>query len=227
MGLIYRSIFLILLISPFCHAQDPMPVLGSSWQRTTVKAKKSDPGVTSPARVLTDDDKYFQRKTRESRTDNPMDPNRESMEARSASIDKALQESRAPKTDNVSGYLFTADLRNDTGKGVEVIFWEYRFTELARPQNVTRRQFLCAVKLKKGESRELSAFSLLGPSDIIDAESLAKSSGPVFDEKVLVNRIEFSDDSIIQRSGWKYDEVKKDVERATSTPWGRETCRAL
>ena len=118
-------------------------------------------------------------------------------------------------------------MRNDSGKTVEIIYWEYRFTEIANPANVVRRQFLCSVKLKNGASKELPAFSTLGPSEVIDANSLAKSTGKLFDEKVIVNRIEFADGAIVQRNNWKFEDVKKAVERATSTPWNKETCRAL
>jgi hypothetical protein len=83
------------------------------------------------------------------------------------------------------------------------------------------------VKLRNGASKELPAFSTLGPSEVIDAESLAKSGGKLFDEKVIVNRVEFSDDSVIQRGNWKLDDVRDAVNRATAAPWGKEICRAL
>ena len=132
-----------------------------------------------------------------------------------------------PKASDVSGYNYSASVRNDSGKTVKVIFWEYRFTEIARPSNVVRRQFLCSVNLKKGSRMDLSAFSILAPSDTIDAESLAKLTEKLFDEHVQINRIEFSDDSVLQRGGWKLDDVKSSIDRVTSTPWGREVCRVL
>ena len=173
------------------------------------------------------DEKNFQRKAREQRTDNPRDPYEDSIDGRSAAIDRAVQESRTPKADDVMGYTYVAEVRNDSGQTVEVIFWEYAFTEIARPTNVIRRQFLCGAKLKNGERKELSVFSLLGPSDALDVESLAKSTGKLFDEKVRVNRVELADGNILQRNDWKYADLKKAVERATSTPWGNEMCRAL
>ena len=156
-----------------------------------------------------------------------MTPEEGTIDARSAAIEKAVQESRTPKGEKVVGYSYTATVRNDSGKTVKVIFWEYRFTEIARPTNVVRRQFLCSVNLKKGDKMELSTFSLLGPSDTIDAESLAKSTDKLFEEKVRINRIELSDDSILQRNDWKYEDVGAAIKRAASTPWGKEICRAL
>ncbi|MEP6788407.1 MAG: hypothetical protein ABJB40_08250, partial [Acidobacteriota bacterium] len=103
----------------------------------------------------------------------------------------------------------------------------YRFTELANPSNVVRRQFLCSANIKPGDSKDLSVFSTLGPSDVISAESLAKATERLFDEKIIVNRIEFSDGAMIERRDWKYEDVRKAVERATSTHWGKEVCRGL
>src|SRR5262245_53158940 len=112
MKLLLNASILVLLISSYCFSQDPMPVLSSSWERTTQKARVVDATATSPARAVLADDKYFQRKTREQRTDHPMDPNTDSMDARSANIDKAIQESRTPKTEDVSGYSYLAQVRN-------------------------------------------------------------------------------------------------------------------
>jgi hypothetical protein len=204
-----------------------MPVVSSSWQRMTVKAQKGGVETTGPARAVTNDDKYFQRKAREQRTDSPNDPNVMTDDARRAAIEKAVQESRTPATEDVNGYSYAANVRNESGKTVKVIFWEYRFIELARPTNVVRRQFICSVNLKNGESKELSAFSTLAPSEVIDAQSLAKSTEKLFDEKVIVNRIEFSDGTLRQRANWKYEDVQKAVERSTSLPWGKEVCRSL
>src|SRR5687768_7167002 len=227
MGMLLKASVLVLLISPYCFSQDPMPVLRAGWERTTQRAPKTQTAAGGPAREVTADNKYFQRKAREGRTDMSVDPTEGSIDARSAAMDRAVQESRAPKLDDITGYSYVAEVRNDSGKKVEIIYWEYRFAEIARPANVVRRQFLCGVKLKNGEKRSLAAFSTLGPSDTIDLESLAKTTGKLFNEEVYVNRIEFSDGSILQRADWKYADVKAAVERATSTPWGEEICRGL
>ena len=224
---IFQIVVALLFLSPFCFSQDPMPVVSFNWQRAVRKAQDPELPSSSPARSLLPDDKYFQRKAREARTDNPLDPSKDSEDARSAQMDKNIQESQRAQTGDAHGYLYTASVRNEADKTAKVIFWEYRFTEIAKPNNVARRQFICGVNLKKGDKIELSVFSLLGPSDTIDAQSLEKTTDKLFDEKVLVNRIEFSDDTLLQRNGWKLADVKSAVERATSTPWGKEICRPL
>ena len=226
-----RTLFFIsllsLLFASYSFAQDPMPVLSASWQRIILKSPKVSSEATGPSRAVTNDDKYFQRKAREQRTDSPNDPNVMTDDARRAALEKAVQESRTPNNADLSGYSYSANVRNDSGKTVTVVFWEYRFVELARPSNVVRRQFLCSVRLKSGESKELSAFSTFAPSEVIDAESLVKPTEKLFDENVIVNRIEFSDGTLRQRSNWKYEDVQKAVERLTSAPWTNDACRAL
>ena len=142
-------------------------------------------------------------------------------------MEKMAQEARAPKVDEVTGYAYRANFKNAGDKAINVIFWEYRFTELANPANVVRRQFLCSINLKPGDKQALSVFSMLGPSDVLATESLAKTTEKIFDEKVIVNRIEYADGTLRQRGNWKYDTYQKAIERVTSTPWGKETCRGF
>ena len=228
MNVLLKTSLLAFFMSPVCLPQEPAPILKAGWERSTVKAPKTEAGPSGPAQSVLPDNRYFQRKARENRTDNPIDPHDASIEGRSAAMDKAVQESRAAKAEDTTGYQYAATIRNDSGRGtIEVVYWEYRFTEIARPINVIRRQFLCGVKLKKGEKLDLLAFSTQGPSDVIDAASLTNSPGKMFHEQAQVNRIEFSDGSILQRDDWSFKDVKDSVKRMTSTPWGNEVCRVL
>lgn len=227
MSIIFKAALVVFAFSSISIAQDPMPVLGSSWRLTTQKASKTEPPSNAPARGMTEDDKYFQRKAREQRTDNPPDPSEMSVDGRSAQLQKLAQQSETPQAEDVRGFSYAASVRNDSAKTVKVIYWEYRFTNLAHPTSIVRRQFLCAVDLKKGGKMDLTAFSTLGPSDVISADSLSRTTDKLFDEKVQINRIEFGDDTVLQRNGWKFDEVKTAVDRITSSPWGKEVCRVL
>ena len=227
MSVLFKASIVVLLISPFCFSQEPVPILNARWKRATIRAQKPDVAPVGPVTPVMAETKYFQRKAREARTDNPMDPNAESMEGRSRAMDKAVRESRTAQGDDVTGYTYTAEMRNETGSTISIIFWEYKFVEIAHPTNVVRRQFLCGIEFKNGETKELSAFSLHAPSDVIGVESLGKNNEKLFTESVQVNRIELSDGTIIQRDNWKFADVKEAVKNATSTPWGNEVCRAL
>jgi hypothetical protein len=90
------------------------------------------------------------------------------------------------------------------------------------------RQFLCAVNIKPDKDKELQAFSVSGPSEVISAGSLSnKSGGNPFAEKVIINRVEYADGTIWQRKDWNFGEIKTTFERAVGTPWSTEMCRGL
>ena len=218
---------LVLLISAYCFAQDPVTIVDFSWHPDRQAARKGEVDTHGPVRMVADENKYFQRKAREQQTVVAVDPTEASIDGRSQQMEKNVQEARAAKVDDVNGYTYLANVKNSSDKPIAVVFWEYRFAELANPANVVRRQFLCSINLKPGDKKSLAVFSLLGPSDVIAAESLAKTTEKVFDEKVIVNRVEYADGTLRQRGNWKYDDYKQAIERVTSTPWGKEICRAF
>ena len=218
---------LVLLVAPCCFAQDPVAIIDFSWQRTRLAARKVSTDDVTPARAMTADDKYYQRTARDNQSKSTVDPRENTIDGRRDALEKIMQESRSTKPGDTNGYSYLANVKNDSPKTVSVVFWEYRFTELANPLNVVRRQFLCSVDLKPGDKKGLAVFSTLGPSDVIDAESLAKATGKLFDEKVVVNRIEYSDGTLRQRGSWKYEDFQKAIDHVTSTPWGKEICRSF
>jgi hypothetical protein len=54
-----------------------------------------------------------------------------------------------------------------------------------------------------------------------------KGAANPFAERVRINRVEYADGTIWQRKDWNYAEVRASIQRAVSTPWGAEMCRAL
>ena len=140
MSFLVKALVLICLASPCALSQDPLPVLDVGWRFATQKAPKTDQPTTGPAKALTDDDKVFQRNIRNARTDHPQDPTELTPDGRRAAIDKIEQEAQTKKPDDVRGYFYSARVRNDSGQTIKVIYWEYSFTEIARPTNTVRRQ---------------------------------------------------------------------------------------
>jgi hypothetical protein len=155
------------------------------------------------------------------------DPNGDTVDARSAVLERNVQESRSSGAKAVDGFAYQAKVRNEGGKVIEVLFWEYQFIESANPTNVARRQFLCGVRIKPDKEKELRAFSVSGPGDVISAGSLDGKSGSPYQEKVVINRVEYADGSIWQRKDWNFAEVRSALARAVATPWGPEMCRGL
>ncbi len=208
----------------------PVTVRGFKWTKTrqTVAAAQDTAATVGPAPTITPSVRNPHRNVR---PDDPLgakDPNAGTTDARAAAIEKNVQESRKAPPKQLDGFAYKVKVQNAGEKVAEIVFFEYQFTESAAPANMTRRQFLCGVNIKPGKEKELTAFSLSGPSDVISVGSLSTKDGTLFQEKVLVNRVEYSDGSIWQRKGWNFAEVRAAYNRAVGTPWDpTEMCRGL
>ena len=224
---------LILLISQSQNAQvksenSSVEVLGSKWTKTRQKIENPDDQPTAAAQsALSPGNRNFARNRRINDPVGAPDPNEGTIEARSAALEKTVQESRTTKFKVVDGFLYQAEIRNATRNTIEVLFWEYQFKERANPANVVSLQFLCTVNIKPEKKHELRIFSTASPSGVVSINSLDNKSGNLFEEKILINRIENADGSIWQRTGWSYSDMKQSIARAIETPWGMEMCRKL
>jgi hypothetical protein len=207
-------------------------VLGFKWsksRRTNAKpiAAAAAAAVNTPAPAMIQANKNFERNQRMNDPMGVRDPNADTLDGRSAALEKIVQESRAPKTEPVDFFTYRARVRNAGAKVVEVVFWEYQFRESSNPTNVVRRQFLCGVNIKPDKEKELQADGLSGPGEVVSVESLSAKAGNLYQEKVLINRVEYADGSIWQRKDWNFAEVRSSLARALATPWGSEMCRGL
>jgi hypothetical protein len=224
---------LLLLISGTLSGQvktenSSVEVLASKWSKFRQKVEKPDNQTTGRALPLSNRaNRNFERNRRVNDPVDAPDPNAETIEGRSAALEKNVQEARSPKSVYVDGFLYQARIRNAGKSAVEVLFWEYQFKERANPANVTTRHFLCGVNIKPNKEQELSVFSTFSPAGVISAESLGDKSGNLFEEKILINRVEYADGTIWQRRDWNFSELKPSIERALATPWEREMCRNL
>lgn len=216
--------FLAFHVATGAQDNSPVAVIGFRWERVRILGNKISDGSVPPVRSVIPENKYLQRTARENRPSGSVDPNEYTTDGRAAALERSVQEARSVKADDVNGFRYVVNVRNDADRKLDVLFLEFRFTELSDRNRVLRRQLLCSVRLKNGEKMELSAFSLLGPSDVINADVGGEAK---LDEKVLVNRMEFADGAVLQRQNWNFAEIKEAVERATATPWGKDTCRVL
>jgi hypothetical protein len=187
---------------------------------------RADPVTTAPAEAMIVENKNFERGKRLNAPPGMPDPNVDTMDRRRANMERMVQESRAPQPKAVQGFAYKVKLKNMGSKVAEVVFFEYQFIETANPASVARRQFLCGVNIKPTREQELQAYSTSGPSDVISVASLAKAS-EVFQEKVVINRVEYADGTIWQRKDWNFAEIRLTLARALGTPWGAEMCRNL
>jgi hypothetical protein len=225
-SVLFLSLVLILLPqgqAPISYEGTPVVVVSSKWFRDR-QAIAYTPDV-APAAAMIAANKNYEKNRRANTSPGERDPNLDTMDGRSAAMEKAVQDSRAPKP--IEGFAYRAKIHNASGKLIEVIFWEYQFREPSGLTTVARRQFLCGVAIKPEKDKELQAFSVSGPPDVVSVDSLAKKSADTGEEKVVINRVEYTDGSIWQRKDWKFGEVRLGYARAIATPWGTEMCRGL
>ena len=226
------ALILSLILMPFPRSQSPVisnegtPVIVVShkWFRDRQSIAQS-PDAPIPAAAMIPANKNYEKNRRANTSPGERDPNLDTIDGRSAALERAVQESRAPKP--VDGFAYRAKIHNASAKLIEIIFWEYQFKETANSTSVSRRQFLCGVSIKPEKDKDLEAFSLSGPQDVVSVDTLAKKSGNLGEEKVIINRVEYADGSIWQRKDWKFGEVRLGYARAIATPWAREMCRGL
>jgi len=198
-------------------------VLTFKWSksRKTIAASASDNPL--PARAVTQADKNLERNARVNDPAGRRDPNADTLDARGQALEASVREAEK-KGKTVDGFTYQVKFHNTGKQTVDVVFWEYQFIDAANPGNVTRRQFLCVVKIKSDKEKELQAFEMSGPGDTISAASLGTS----LQEKVVINRVEFADGKSWMRKDWNANEIKAAYERAMATPWSpNEMCRAL
>jgi hypothetical protein len=208
------AVFLFLLSMPAAAVQkvgsqedrSPLVIISSKWFKDRQPADNAVSVSVAPAAAITSADKISERQRRANDPVGVRDPNADTLDARGAELDRIVQESReAPPVD---GFSYQIKVQNMSAKPIQNIFWEYRFREIGKPNYVVRRQFLCRAQIKPEKQRDLQAFSLGGPSEVVNVKALGKDPNKQFEEAVLINRVEFSDGTLWQRQDWNFDQVK-------------------
>lgn len=220
---------LLSLLFPFQGAvvssdTSPLTVANFKWSRSRRNIETPAVEGNAPARAMIPQNRNFARNSRINDPQGVRDPNQDTLDGRSAAMEKSVAESRAPKTQPLDGYAYRIKVQNPTTKVVEIVFWEYQFLDPANPGLVARRQFLCGVNIPAGKGKDLEGFSLSGPSDVVNVKTL-DSGG--FKENVVINRVEYSDGSIWQRKAWNLAEVKGSYDRVLREPWLPGMCKGL
>jgi hypothetical protein len=125
--------------------------------------------------------------------------NRSSIENRSRDM-KELEESvyrQAAEFNEKDTYKYNVELRNNGTKVIKWVFWDYQTSVPSAADNVSHRQFVCAVKIKPNNSESLNGWSSLPPSGVVNAADRLT-------ERVYINRVEYTDGESWQRPDWLY-----------------------
>lgn len=202
----------------------PLAVISFKVVRDRKPIEQASSALLTPAPAMITANKNFERNRRINASAGERDPNADTLDGRSAAIDRMVAESREPQP--VDGFTYSVKVQNGSGKLIQTIFWEYRFLETASPENVTRRQFLCSARINPDKGKELQVFSLAGPSDVVNVKTLAKASADQFKEGVVINRVEYADGTFWQRHDWNVDDLKLNP-KARSETRNLPPCRSL
>lgn len=221
---------LLLLLAPIQNPAitdegSPLMVISAKWASSRLTVEQANSASVPPAPAMIPANKNFERNRRANLPAGDRDPNLDTIDGRSAALEKSVQDSRAPKP--VDGFVYRLKVHNTNTKVIEFLFWEYQFIDQSNATPASQRQFLCAVFIKPDKDKNVEAFSTSGPGGVINVGMLSKKSGDLFQEKVVINRVEYADGSIWQRKGWHLRDVRLGYERALKTRWGSEMCRGL
>lgn len=209
------------------NESSPLVVASFKWSRARRAVETPNVEGTVPARAMIPQNRNFARNARVNDPAGVRDPNADTLDGRSAALEKSVQESRTAKPKSMDGFSYRIKVQNPGTKVIEIVFWEYQFQDPADPSLVARRQFLCGVNILGEKSKELEGFSLSGPSDVVNVSTLADKSEKPFKEKVLINRVEYADGSIWQRKDWNLAEVKASYDRVLREQWVPGMCKGL
>lgn len=205
----------------------PLTVVSFKWSRSRRTVETQESAATTPAPAMIPANKTFARNGRVNNPPGVGDPNTETVDGRSAAMDKIVQDSRTPKGKPTDGFVYRVKVRNLSDQVVEAVFWEYQFYDPADPALVARRQFLCDVNIRADKEKELEGFSLAGPGDVLDVGILAGKPANHFKERILINRVEYANRTVWLRKDWSFSEVKTSYDRVLREPWLPGMCKGL
>lgn len=230
MKLIFVLPILLSLLIPYqlpsSNGDSPLVVVNFKWTKARRSVETPPEEGNAPARAMIPQNRNFARNARINDPAGVRDPNADTLDGRSAAMEKSVAESRNTKPKATDGFAYRIKVQNPGTKAVEIVFWEYQFHDPADPSLVARRQFLCGVNIGADKSKELEGFSLSGPG-VVNVNTLANTPENSFKEQVLINRVEYADGSIWQRKGWSMAEVKTSYERVLREQWVPGTCKGL
>ena len=101
-------------------------------------------------------------------------------------------------------YEYRVRFKNTSPKKIKAILWEYQLIDSSATTVLSQRIFTCGASIKPGSEKVLEPGTYVPPSRVVDAETEGSQK-----QRVVVNRVEFSDGSIWTRAGWKHEGVTR------------------
>lgn len=123
-----------------------------------------------------------------------------------AAVEQMLIKTGAPAPSKF--YLYELKVKNSDTKTIKSLLWEYQAGSQSASQNVFTRQFLCTEKIKANDSKTLKTISFLPPVSVVDASDLKDKDQRKYVMDIIINRVEYTDGTIWQRTGWDFSKIK-------------------
>jgi hypothetical protein len=121
-------------------------------------------------------------------------------------VERSLAKSGEPMPSNF--YLYELKVKNSDTKTIKSLLWEYQASNKSKSPNVFIRQFICAEKIKSNDSKTLKTISFLPPVGVVDASDLKDKDQRKYVMDIIINRVEYTDGTIWQRTGWDSSKIK-------------------
>jgi hypothetical protein len=109
--------------------------------------------------------------------------------------DSVGREMRKP---NANVFKYVVQLKNNGPSLIRWIYFDYQVVDPSDPDTLSHRQFVCEVRLKPNGTQQLEAFTVSPPNRIVSA-----TANTSLTEKVVINRIDYSDKRFWERAGWQ------------------------
>ena len=140
--------------------------------------------------------------------------NRNSIENRSRDMLELEQAVMRESINNkpVDLFRYRVNLKNTGLKTIKLVFWDFQGSYTEDFADTTHRQFRCTSKLKTNQSERFEGYSNMPPLRVISA------TAKTFNQRVVINRIEYDDGTSWQRPAWQVPEVKYGRGRSNCQP---------
>jgi hypothetical protein len=97
-------------------------------------------------------------------------------------------------------YQYRVQVKNVSPKKIKSITWEHQVTDSSGATIISQRLFVCRTTVKPGKLQLLRAGTPAPPNRVVSADPSDEQSQK---QRVVINRIEYSDKSTWTRDGWK------------------------
>jgi hypothetical protein len=112
-------------------------------------------------------------------------------------------------------FRYRVSLKNTGIRIVKAVVWDFQASDTDQFEESTHRQFRCTAKIKPNQNEKFEGYSVFPPSRVITA-----SGSKAYSQRVILNRIEYTDGTFWQRPDWHEPE-------AASNHGSRGNCQQL